>query len=187
LLIVVNGRVDLAYEGVDIAELAVRIGKVGDRILGDEFEGLLVGAEGGSSTDSTRNGPRTVVEEAVFRTPNFAPDGWRRPDAMWVGPPSPAQPDSLGFGIIELGEGGPDGCIRRDGRASQRSQVAIVDEAGVLQRNRNLPNDPAKLVPILGELPPGTPVAFEAAYGGLADRPVGGVGAGAAPGPSQPL
>jgi transposase len=47
----------------------------------------------------------------------------------------------------------------------KRSQVAIMDAAGVQQRNRNIPNDPAKLVPILGALPPGTPVAFEAAYG----------------------
>jgi transposase len=47
----------------------------------------------------------------------------------------------------------------------KRSQVAVVDDTGVLQRNRNLPNDPAQLVPILGVLPPGTPVAFEAAYG----------------------
>ena len=47
----------------------------------------------------------------------------------------------------------------------KRSQIAIVDEAGVQQRNRNVPNDPAKLIPILGALPPGTPVAFEAAHG----------------------
>jgi transposase len=47
----------------------------------------------------------------------------------------------------------------------RRSQVAIVDAAGVPQRNRNLANDPAQLVPVLGALPPGTPVAFEAAYG----------------------
>ena len=47
----------------------------------------------------------------------------------------------------------------------KRSQVAIVDAAGVQQRNRNLANDPAKLSPVLGGLPPGTPVAFEAAYG----------------------
>ena len=47
----------------------------------------------------------------------------------------------------------------------KRSQVAIVDEAGDQQRNRNVPNDPAQLVPLLGSLPPGTPVAFEAAYG----------------------
>jgi transposase len=47
----------------------------------------------------------------------------------------------------------------------KRSQVAVVDEAGIQQRNRNVPNDPAKLIPILGALSPGTPVAFEAAYG----------------------
>ena len=47
----------------------------------------------------------------------------------------------------------------------KRSQVAIVDHAGTVQRNRNLPNDPAELTAILGVLPPGTPVAFEAAYG----------------------
>ena len=47
----------------------------------------------------------------------------------------------------------------------RRSQIAIVDQAGDQQRNRNLANDPAKLVPFLGVLPPGTPVAFEAAYG----------------------
>jgi transposase len=47
----------------------------------------------------------------------------------------------------------------------KRSQVAIIDAAGVQQRNRNLANDPAKLAPVLGALAPGTPVAFEAAYG----------------------
>src|SRR6266545_2029306 len=47
----------------------------------------------------------------------------------------------------------------------KRSQVAIVDQAGAVQRNRNVPNDPAELQPILGRLPAGTPVAFEAAYG----------------------
>jgi transposase len=47
----------------------------------------------------------------------------------------------------------------------KRSQIAIVDDTGEEQRNRNLPNDPAELMPILGGLPPGTPVAFEAAYG----------------------
>jgi hypothetical protein len=47
----------------------------------------------------------------------------------------------------------------------KRSQVAVVDDTGAAQRNRNLANDPAKLVAILGVLPPGTPVAFEAADG----------------------
>jgi transposase len=47
----------------------------------------------------------------------------------------------------------------------KRSQIAVVDDPGDEQRNRNLANDPAKLIPILGGLPPGTPVAFEAADG----------------------
>ena len=47
----------------------------------------------------------------------------------------------------------------------KRSQIAVVDAAGDEQRNRNVPNDPVKLVAILGVLPPGTPVAFEAVYG----------------------
>jgi transposase len=46
----------------------------------------------------------------------------------------------------------------------KRSQIAVVDDTGVPQRNRIVPNDPVQLVPILGALPPGTPVAFEAAY-----------------------
>ena len=47
----------------------------------------------------------------------------------------------------------------------KRSQIAVLDAAGGEQRNRNFPDDPVKLVPVLGVLPPGTPVAFEAAYG----------------------
>jgi transposase len=47
----------------------------------------------------------------------------------------------------------------------KRSQVAVVDDAGVQQGNRNVANDPAQLVPILGALPPGTLVVFEAASG----------------------
>jgi transposase len=47
----------------------------------------------------------------------------------------------------------------------KRSQIAVVDDAGAQQRNRNVANDPAKLVPVRGVLPPGTPIAFEAAYG----------------------
>jgi transposase len=47
----------------------------------------------------------------------------------------------------------------------KRSQVALVDEHGSQLLNRNLPNDSAELTSILGRLEPGTPVAFEAAYG----------------------
>jgi transposase len=47
----------------------------------------------------------------------------------------------------------------------KRSQVAVLDARGTQLLNRNLPNDPAELVPVLGKLNTGTPVAFEAAYG----------------------
>jgi transposase len=47
----------------------------------------------------------------------------------------------------------------------KRSQIVIVDEAGVPSANRNIPNDPTKLVLILGALEPGAPVALEAGYG----------------------
>src|ERR671930_1706578 len=47
----------------------------------------------------------------------------------------------------------------------KRSQVALLDEGGAQLINRNLPNDPAELTALLGQLEPGTPVAFEAAYG----------------------
>jgi transposase len=47
----------------------------------------------------------------------------------------------------------------------KRSQIAVLDQYGGQVLNRNLPNDPAELLPVLGRLAPGTPVAFEAAYG----------------------
>jgi hypothetical protein len=47
----------------------------------------------------------------------------------------------------------------------KRSQVAVLDEGGTQLLNRNLPNDPTELAPVLGQLASGTPVAFEAAYG----------------------
>jgi transposase len=47
----------------------------------------------------------------------------------------------------------------------KRSQVALLDHDGTQLLNRNLPNDPAELTAVLGQLEPGTPVAFEAAYG----------------------
>jgi hypothetical protein len=85
---------------------------------------------------------------------------------MWVGPPSPAQPDSLGFG--DQSSSGKEALmsiyVGMDVHR-KRSQVAVLGDTGVQQHDRNVPNDPTKLVPILGGLPPGTPVAFEAAYG----------------------
>jgi transposase len=47
----------------------------------------------------------------------------------------------------------------------KRSQVAVVTEDGKVQVNRNVPNGVQPILKVIGELPTGTPVAFEAAYG----------------------
>ena len=47
----------------------------------------------------------------------------------------------------------------------KRSQVAVVDGAGEVLANRNVPNGTETVLGVIGELPIGTPVAFEAAYG----------------------
>jgi transposase len=54
----------------------------------------------------------------------------------------------------------------------KRSQVAIVDQAGAVQRNRNLPNDPAELQVILGRAPSRHPGRLRSRLRmGLAGRP----------------
>jgi len=47
----------------------------------------------------------------------------------------------------------------------KRSQVAMVDESGEVLANRNVPNGVEPILKVIGGLPPGTPAAFEAAYG----------------------
>jgi hypothetical protein len=47
----------------------------------------------------------------------------------------------------------------------KRSQVAVVTEDGQVQVNRNVPNGMEPILKVIGDLPTGTPVAFEAAYG----------------------
>src|SRR6266511_233920 len=47
----------------------------------------------------------------------------------------------------------------------KRSQVAVVDQAGQVQANRNVPNGVETILKVIGDLPIGTPVAFEAAFG----------------------
>jgi transposase len=47
----------------------------------------------------------------------------------------------------------------------KRSQVAVVTEDGKVQVNRNVPNGVEPILKVVGDLPTGTPVAFEAAYG----------------------
>jgi transposase len=47
----------------------------------------------------------------------------------------------------------------------KRSQVAVIDAAGSVLANRNVPNGTETVLGVIGELPRGTPVAFEAAFG----------------------
>ena len=47
----------------------------------------------------------------------------------------------------------------------KRSQVAVVGEDGRVQLNRNVVNGSPPMLGLLGGLPPGTAVAFEAAFG----------------------
>src|SRR6266704_5441002 len=47
----------------------------------------------------------------------------------------------------------------------KRSQVAVVDQSGEVLVNRNVPNGVEPILKVIGGLPPGTPAAFEAAFG----------------------
>src|SRR5215470_6862342 len=47
----------------------------------------------------------------------------------------------------------------------KRSQVALIDQAGQVLANRNVPNGAEPILKVIGGLPPGTPAAFEACYG----------------------
>ncbi|HYB14391.1 MAG TPA: hypothetical protein VEF71_02840 [Streptosporangiaceae bacterium] len=47
----------------------------------------------------------------------------------------------------------------------KRSQVALVAEDGLVQLNRNVVNGSEPFLRLIGDLPSGTPVAFDAAFG----------------------
>jgi hypothetical protein len=47
----------------------------------------------------------------------------------------------------------------------RRSQIAVLDESGRTAVNRNVVNGRETVLGVIGDLPTGTPVAFEAAYG----------------------
>src|SRR5690348_4938570 len=47
----------------------------------------------------------------------------------------------------------------------KRSQVAVVTEDGTVQLNKNTVNGIEPILRLIGDLPSGTPVAFEAAFG----------------------
>jgi hypothetical protein len=47
----------------------------------------------------------------------------------------------------------------------KRSQVAVVAEDGTVQLNKNVVNGSEPMLRLIGDLPSGTPAAFEAAFG----------------------
>jgi len=47
----------------------------------------------------------------------------------------------------------------------KRSQVAVIDQAGQVRANRNVPHGAEPILTVIGGLPAGTPAAFEACYG----------------------
>jgi transposase len=47
----------------------------------------------------------------------------------------------------------------------KRSQVAVINQVGEVLANRNVPNGVEPVLGVIGGLPPGTPAAFEAAFG----------------------
>ncbi|WP_199880869.1 hypothetical protein, partial [Streptomyces kebangsaanensis] len=47
----------------------------------------------------------------------------------------------------------------------KRSQIAVVDHDGAVRMNRNVLNGVKPVLSVIGDLPIGAPVAFEAAYG----------------------
>jgi transposase len=47
----------------------------------------------------------------------------------------------------------------------KRSQLAVIDATGEVLVNRNVPNGVEPILKVIGGLPPGTPAAFEAAFG----------------------
>ena len=47
----------------------------------------------------------------------------------------------------------------------KRSQVAVVSEDGTVELNQNVVNGSEPMLRLIGDLPSGTPVAFEAAFG----------------------
>ena len=47
----------------------------------------------------------------------------------------------------------------------RRSQVAVINQGGEVLANRNVPNGVKPVLSVIGDLPAGTPAAYEAAFG----------------------
>src|SRR5438067_3779004 len=83
-----------------------------------------------------------------------------------AGPPFLLSPVSLASGSARAREGGPVMSVYVGIDVHRkRSQVAIIDAKGEVLANRNVPNEAEPILKVIGGLPPGTPAAFEAAFG----------------------
>jgi transposase len=47
----------------------------------------------------------------------------------------------------------------------KRSRVAVINEGGKVLADRNAPNGAKQILLVIGQLPAGTPTAYEAAFG----------------------
>ena len=76
-------------------------------------------------------------------------------------------------------------CVGIDVHRKQ-SQVAVINEGGEVLTNRNVPNGVRPIPGVIGELPAGTPAAYEAAFGwGRLPGAAGGLRLRAAHGPAR--
>src|SRR5438067_11563190 len=83
-----------------------------------------------------------------------------------AGPPFLLSPVSLASGSARAREGGPVMSVYVGIDVHRkRSQVAVIDAKGEVLANRNVPNGAEPILKVIGGLPPGTPAAFEAAFG----------------------
>src|SRR6266516_4176358 len=83
-----------------------------------------------------------------------------------AGPPSLLSPVARRSGCKRAREGGPAMSVYVGIDVHRkRSQVAVIDQDGEVLANRNVPNGTETILKVIGGLPPGTPAAFEAAFG----------------------
>jgi transposase len=66
---------------------------------------------------------------------------------------------------FELGKEAGNVCLRRSRRAPQALPGGGGRPVGEVLTNRNVPDGVEPILKVIGGLPPGTPAAFEAAYG----------------------
>ena len=80
--------------------------------------------------------------------------------------PFPAQPGRATLRVTcELGKEAGNVCLRRNRRAPQAFPAGGHRRQREVLANRNVPNGAEPILKVIGDLPTGTPAAFEAAFG----------------------